>query len=71
MVSAYVKALSDEDPTVQIWTAHALGGIRLEAKAAVPALVELLKHTDDRVRKAAAAALKNIDPEAAPDAIKE
>ena len=44
--------------------AHALGQIGPEAKAAVPALMELLKDTDSELRWLAALALGQIGPEA-------
>jgi HEAT repeat protein len=47
--------------------ADALGGVGKEAAAekVVPALIQALKDPDSQVRRAAAEALKKVDPEAA------
>jgi HEAT repeat protein len=50
----------------QLNAANAIGRIGPPAKEAVPALVELLTQRNFDVRRAAAAALKAVDPEATP-----
>lgn len=61
-----ISALSDalqNDPgeyTVQVYAAEALGRITPPARAARGALTEALKHSNEAVRKAAAAALESI-----------
>jgi len=50
--------LKDKNLRVRLAAAEALGGIGPEAKAAIPALVELLKDDDWRLRWAATEALE-------------
>ena len=55
--------LKDRDSTVRSSAAYALGEFGPEARAAIPALMELLKDKDAS-RAAAASALGDIGPEA-------
>jgi len=48
----------------RIWAAEELGRIGPDAKAAIPALMRLLKSRDDEVRRAAAEGISGIDPSA-------
>src|SRR5215813_1203778 len=62
--------LKDQDVTVRLAAARALGNIGPEAKEAVPDLIAALKDQDALVRGYAAGALGNIGPgakEAVPD----
>ena len=59
------EGLKDSQPPVRRWCAESLGVFRADAKAAFDDLVRALKDEDATVRKAAAEALKKIDPEAA------
>lgn len=66
-VPSLVVALSDApDDLVRVSAAEALGRIGRRATVAIPALIAALKHTDDDVRDAAAAALLRIGLPAAP-----
>ncbi len=60
------EGLKDEHYMVPFEAALALAKMGPEAKVAIPALTELYnKHWNDKVRNAAAAALMELDPEAA------
>jgi HEAT repeat protein len=66
-VPSLVVALGDApDDRVRVSAAEALGRIGPRATVAIPALIAALKHADDAVRDAAAAALLLIGPPAAP-----
>jgi HEAT repeat protein len=60
------EALKEKDNDVRIKAAGLLGEIGPAAKAAVPALREMLRDRDPAVHDAAAEGLKKIDPAAAP-----
>lgn len=55
------KALKEPYPEARVAAAEALGNIGPNAKSAVPALVEALRDSDARVRKAAEIALDTIE----------
>ena len=59
------KNSNPADWRTRFFTAHSLGEFGSAAKAAVPALVDLLHDEHEAVRQHAAEALKRIDPEAA------
>lgn len=64
-VPELTRALKDKDPEVREGTATVLSGIGTEAKAAVPALIDLLKDDErEGVRWNAVRALGNIGPAA-------
>jgi HEAT repeat protein len=62
VISALIDALrNDPSPySVQMYAAEALGRITPPARAAIGALTEAMKHSNEAVRKAASAALKDI-----------
>jgi hypothetical protein len=59
-LSRYVKALDNKDPLVRKQVVNALGAMGPKARAAIPALREMLLDTDAEVKSAAAAALEKI-----------
>ena len=63
-VPVLVKMLKKEWP-LRYYAARALAGIGPEAQSAAPDLVLMLKDNDELCRETAAAALREIDPEAA------
>jgi HEAT repeat protein len=65
MIERCSAALRDKDPHQRTLAAFFLGHLGPEARGATPALVTVLKDENERVRAAAATALKRIDPEAA------
>jgi HEAT repeat protein len=66
-IEGLARALRDENEEIRINAALALGNIGgKEAAVAVPVLREGLKQPDEGIRTQAAAALKNIGPQAAP-----
>ena len=65
MLPVLTAALTDENLYVRRDAARAWGAFGAEAREAVPALLERLSDKEPSVRKAAADALKKIDPEAA------
>jgi HEAT repeat protein len=65
-IPALVAALTqDEGPAGRLWAVRALARIGPAARAAVPALTASLRDGDRDVRRAAAEALREIDPRAA------
>ena len=62
---ARAEKLADTHPAVRFQSAAALGVFGPEAKAALPALLVLLKDTDSTVCMEAGAAILLIDPAAA------
>ena len=60
-VPILAKALADEDADVQLHSIAALGRIGQDAAAAIPALRQLAKNDDKRIRDAATQALKLIE----------
>ncbi len=65
VVPALTKALNDPDSRFRKEAAAPLGRFGPVAKPAVPVLFKILEHQDWTTRHAAAAAIKQIDPEAA------
>jgi hypothetical protein len=65
VVPALTKLLKDPEHVVRIGSILSLQAFGADARPAVPALVESLKDQEDSIRRAAAEALKVIDPEAA------
>ncbi|MBD2441598.1 HEAT repeat domain-containing protein [Nostoc sp. FACHB-110] len=64
-ISTYIQQLKDKDASVRYTAADALGNMRGEAKAAIPALLKALQSdTDANVRYKAANALGNMREEA-------
>jgi HEAT repeat protein len=59
------QALTNENRKLFLQAAQTLGSLRKDAAAAIPALSLLLNDDDDRIRTAAADALKQIDPDIA------
>lgn len=66
MMPALLRQLAGSNPFYQRQAIRYLGEIGPEAKAAVPALVTLTRSDDKFTRQTAIAALKGIDPRAAP-----
>jgi HEAT repeat protein len=64
-----IKRLQDQDITVRVEAARDLADMGVQAKAAVPALMEALNDKASSIRKAAAGALGNIGAEAAVPAL--
>lgn len=58
-----IDDLKGSDPVARAEAAETLGRLGADAKAAIPALLELLKHKDEKIRELAASALAGIDPE--------
>lgn len=65
-LSDWVAQCKDKDPIMRAAAARALGQAGVEAKAAIPVLVELFKDDVDKVRWSAAEALAKIGPPAIP-----
>jgi HEAT repeat protein len=57
-------ALTDDDPDVRAWSAHAIGAIGPGARPAVPALIRLLRNRDEGSRNSACIGLTGIGPSA-------
>jgi HEAT repeat protein len=64
-VTPLTKVLKDGTPKARVTALQVLGPMKSRAKAAVPAIIALLKDDDREVRFAAGYFLKMIDPEAA------
>ena len=62
-VTALLEVLKDSDPVLRGKAASALGDSGPEAKQAVPGLRKALKDHNEKVREAAAGALKRIEPD--------
>jgi hypothetical protein len=62
-LSRYIKALDNKDPLVRKQVVNALGAIGPKARAAIPALREMLLDPNEEVKAAAAAALEKIGRE--------
>lgn len=58
-----IDELKTGDAAAQTDAAETLGRMGADAKAAIPTLVELLKHRDEKLRELVALALAGIDPE--------
>ena len=65
-VAALAESLGDEDASVRMAAAEALGSMGPEAEAAIPELVELARDPDGYVRGTAARVLVRIGPAAVP-----
>lgn len=63
-VPALQRALADEDATLRLWAAFALGGIGADARDAVPALMRQAADSDHALRAVAVEALGKIGPAA-------
>ncbi|MBE9219688.1 HEAT repeat domain-containing protein [Dolichospermum flos-aquae] len=57
------KLRESKDPEIQSWSAWAIGQMGVEAKIAVPDLVNALKSQNEKVQLNAVEALKNISPD--------
>ena len=68
-VPALMKALADPDQITRQFAARGLGVFGPDARAAVPALLEMLKLPDSSLRDRAIEALKQIDSEVAAKAL--
>ena len=62
----YLKGLTNPSPLVRRKSARGLGSLGAAAREAIPALEVLLGDRDRRVREAAAAALRVLDPQGSP-----
>ncbi|MBI3467703.1 MAG: HEAT repeat domain-containing protein [Planctomycetes bacterium] len=62
LLGEYMKKLESESWQVRVKSARGLGSLQSIAAPAIPALEELLRDKDHRVRKAAALALASIRP---------
>jgi HEAT repeat protein len=63
VVPALIEALQTEEWDIKAMSADNLGRLRSKARAAIPELRKALHDKEEWVRKAAAEALKQIEPE--------
>jgi len=71
VLPVFIGSLTNDDSGIRISAAYSLRPYGGEAKAAVPALLNLLHDSDAEVRKAVRAVLGKIDPEALKTADRE